>query len=226
MIAADVIDRARAVRLEDELSRRGIKLRGGVDRCGPCPVCGGTDRFSINVKKQLWRCRICPAGGDVIARVRHLNGLSFGEAITLLTGHAPERTDCSIAKQPAQSVKKSDDSRALAQWLWEGRRLISEDCPAARGHQGAFPATLGYLPPNGKHPPAMIAAFGFCEEPEPGVIDAPVTVTGVHITRLTPDGRKAPEEKSWLAQCLVCRLCWRRSMTGSGLRSQRGSRTG
>jgi hypothetical protein len=37
----------------------------------------------------------------------------------------------------------------------------------------------------------MIAAFGFCEEPEPGVIDPPAEVTGVHITRLTPDGRKA-----------------------------------
>ena len=37
----------------------------------------------------------------------------------------------------------------------------------------------------------MIAAFGFCEEPEPGAIDAPAEVTGVHITRLTPEGRKA-----------------------------------
>jgi len=37
----------------------------------------------------------------------------------------------------------------------------------------------------------MIAAFGFCDEPEPGVIVPPVIVAGVHITRLTPDGRKA-----------------------------------
>jgi len=38
----------------------------------------------------------------------------------------------------------------------------------------------------------MIAAFGFCDEPEPGVIDPPAIVAGVHITRLTPDGGKAP----------------------------------
>ena len=38
----------------------------------------------------------------------------------------------------------------------------------------------------------MIAAFGFCEEIEPGVIDPPAIVAGVHITRLTPDGGKAP----------------------------------
>jgi hypothetical protein len=62
----------------------------------------------------------------------------------------------------------------------------------ARSYGGPIPPTLGYLPANGKHPPAMIAAFGFCEEPEPGVIDPPADVPGVHITRLTPDGRKAP----------------------------------
>ena len=49
MIAADLIERAHAVRIEDEVARRGIKLVGRIDRCGPCPQCGGHDRFSINV---------------------------------------------------------------------------------------------------------------------------------------------------------------------------------
>jgi len=66
-----------------------------------------------------------------------------------------------------------------------------------------WPLTLGYLPPNGRHPPAMIAAFGFCREIEPGVIDPAADVTGVHITRLTPDGRKAPVDpvKIMLGEC-------------------------
>lgn len=79
---------ARAVRIEDELARRGIKLRGGVDRFGPCPACGGTDRFSINVKKQVWICRKCPAGGDVIALVQHLDGIGYIDAIAHLAGAA------------------------------------------------------------------------------------------------------------------------------------------
>jgi hypothetical protein len=101
------------------------------------------------------------------------------------------------------------DNAATAAWLWGLREPISEDCPAGlylrrtRGYHGPIPPTLGYLPANGKHPPAMIAAFGFCEEPEPALIAPPAIVTGIHLTRLT-----------------------RRSMTGSGLRSQRGSRTG
>jgi hypothetical protein len=39
-------ERARAVRIEAEIERRGIKLRGGSERVGPCPKCGGEDRFS------------------------------------------------------------------------------------------------------------------------------------------------------------------------------------
>jgi hypothetical protein len=50
-------EQARAVRIEDEIARRGIKLRGRVDRCGPCPMCGGTDRFAINTRKQVFNCR-------------------------------------------------------------------------------------------------------------------------------------------------------------------------
>jgi Toprim domain len=114
-------------------------------------------------------------------------------------GQAQERTVCSIAKQRDQAVKNSEekDNASKAAWLWNNRRPIAEDCPAelylrkARGYRGPIPSTIGYLPANGKHPPAMIAAFGFCEEPEPGVIDPPSEVAGVHITRLTSEGRKA-----------------------------------
>src|SRR5436190_10112397 len=88
----DMAAEARSVRIEREIARRGIKLSAGIaERCGPCPVCGGRDRFSINVKKQVWNCRRCPAGGDVIELVRHLDGLSFGEAVRLLTGAAAQK---------------------------------------------------------------------------------------------------------------------------------------
>ena len=80
---------AGSVRIESEITRRGIKLSAGpVERCGPCPVCGGVDRFSINLKKQLWKCRGRRHGGDVIEFVRHIDGLSFTEAVRLLTGGA------------------------------------------------------------------------------------------------------------------------------------------
>jgi hypothetical protein len=81
------VEDARAVRIEDELGRRGVRLRGGgIDRCGPCPVCGGDDRFSINIKKQVWNCRGCSTGGDVIALVQHIDGSDFKGAVETLAG--------------------------------------------------------------------------------------------------------------------------------------------
>jgi hypothetical protein len=49
-------------------------------------VCGGTDRFAINVHKQVFNGRVCGAKGDVIALVQHLDDVSFKDAITTLTG--------------------------------------------------------------------------------------------------------------------------------------------
>ncbi len=88
-IDAETVAIARAVRIEDELARRGVRLRGKVEQDGPCLVCGGTDRFSINTRKQLFNCRPS-GGGDVIAMVMHLDGCSFAEAVRTLAGIVPD----------------------------------------------------------------------------------------------------------------------------------------
>ena len=101
---------ARAVTVEDELARRGIKLRGrGSERCGPCPRCGGEDRFSINTKKQVWNCRGCSHGGDVIALVQHIDGCGFMEAVEILAGPAPA----------AATERPSYDPRAAFEWAYQ-----------------------------------------------------------------------------------------------------------
>jgi hypothetical protein len=79
------LDRARAVRIEDVLARRNINLkRVGRELVGPCPVCGGIDRFAVNTRKQVWNCRGCQCGGDVIDLVRHIDGCALQEAIAAL----------------------------------------------------------------------------------------------------------------------------------------------
>jgi hypothetical protein len=61
--------------------RLGARLRRcGNEYAGPCPRCGGRDRFSINVKKGLWNCRGCDVGGDTIALTRHVLDCSFSDA--------------------------------------------------------------------------------------------------------------------------------------------------
>jgi Toprim domain len=75
-----------------------------------------------------------------------------------------------------------------------------------RKYTGPIPATLSYLPPRGPHPAAMIAASGMAAElDQPGIIGVPKSVTGVHLTRLTADGDKAPnadgKPKIMLGKC-------------------------
>ena len=44
--------------------------------CGPCPKCGGVDRFVV--KGERWWCRQCePRGGDAIDYLRRARGLTY-----------------------------------------------------------------------------------------------------------------------------------------------------
>jgi phage/plasmid primase-like uncharacterized protein len=103
LLRRDWIAQARAVRVEDEIARRGIKLKGrGPERCGPCPKCGGTDRFAINTSKQVWNCRGCQRGGDVISFVQHLDKCTFDDAVATLIGRDP--TGCRHRKNAAPDL--------------------------------------------------------------------------------------------------------------------------
>ena len=85
------IARAKSVPIEAELKNRGynnLKKSGG-ELIGPCPQCGGDDRFGVNLKKQIFNCRQCGAAGDVIDLVKLLDGSDFTDAATTLAGEPP-----------------------------------------------------------------------------------------------------------------------------------------
>jgi DNA primase len=103
------VGRARAVRIETEIERRGIKLIGnGAERAGPCPLCGGDDRFSINIQKQVFNCRGCDKGGNVIELVRHLDGVDFLHACERLTGEPPPRPNGKARIAAPKEVKVAE----------------------------------------------------------------------------------------------------------------------
>jgi hypothetical protein len=103
--------------IRDVAERLGARLKRVTkhEHAGPCPACGGTDRFSINTAKQLWLCRQCAKGGDAIELVRHVNQCCFVEARQFVSG------DRLLQPKPAQRVPVDKDdadriARALALW--------------------------------------------------------------------------------------------------------------
>lgn len=93
-----MVNRARATSCEEWLERCGhgslMKRAGGHNLAGPCPKCGGDDRFGVDTAQDKWLCRGCGVGGsDAISMVVMLwdlktetAGARFIEAVELITG--------------------------------------------------------------------------------------------------------------------------------------------
>ena len=173
-----IIDAAKATRIEDEIARRGIKLVGRDERVGPCPACGGRDRFSINVKKQVFNCRGCDRGGDVVALVQHLDNCDFKAAVVTLAGE--ERKPIAPVKPAAVHHEKEDDQektkRALRIWdeASEVNGTLAEQYLRRRGlelpEDGHALRYFSPCPFAGTTYPALIALFRDIVTNEPRAI--------------------------------------------------------
>ena len=200
------VEIARSVPIETELARRGHRLkRVGRDLVGPCPACGGTDRFSVTPVKRLWHCRRCAKGGDVISLVQHLDGGNFLDAVQTLSGERPRRKrsgqevlaqmmerERQRREQEEQARRQNEIKTKNALRLWDEGTCIW-DTPA---HAYLASRRCGDL-----FPPDRDAVFrfhqrcAFGDETHPCLLtllrniatDAP---QAVHRTALTPDGQK------------------------------------
>lgn len=140
----DWVIRARAVRCEEIIGRWPHQLkRKGRELVGPCPACGGDDRFSIDLRKNLWHCRKAGKGGDAIALVEYVDGVEFRAACEILTGEPRPGAGHQVSgvseeqrrarwqaaeEQRARDDKAANDFRtreiARAHEIWDkGRRI-------------------------------------------------------------------------------------------------------
>jgi putative DNA primase/helicase len=198
------ISDAKAVPIEAEIMRRGIRLAGkGKDRSGPCPMCGGDDRFSINTVKRVFNCRGCKATGDVIALVQFLDNCNFNAAVETLTGGRPAGPQRRLVRPAPAPVcdPVGVETRLMARrqsekanWLWRMTRpaagTIVERYVLSRGITAPLPSTVRFLPPRkAEQHPAMIVPFGIPAEPEPGSLAiADCDVVAVQLVLLKADG--------------------------------------
>jgi phage/plasmid primase-like uncharacterized protein len=104
---------------EKFLRVRGHQLkRNGGYLIGPCPVCGGTDRFNIKLRTGKWYCRGCKDGGNAIDLVMQIERLSFVEAVKHLGGANGITFQKRHPEQPTNG-RQADD------WLRWWREAVS-----------------------------------------------------------------------------------------------------
>jgi CHC2 zinc finger len=111
------VDLARAMSLREVMDRLAIKglARVSGEWTGPCPVCGGRDRFSINEKKAVFNCRHCARSGDTLELVMHVMSCDFLGAVSFLAGEPGVEIDLAElerreARAAAAKKKAEDDS--------------------------------------------------------------------------------------------------------------------
>src|SRR5262249_27143166 len=85
-----------------------LKKAAANELAGPCPKCAGRDRFSVNIKKQVFNCRGCEVGRDVIALAQLIYGCDFAEAVEHVT--ADRRGDPRKANGKRSGGRSQGDS--------------------------------------------------------------------------------------------------------------------
>lgn len=109
-----------------------LHAHSGDELAGPCPRCGGTDRFYVS--PTYFACRQChPKRGDAIDLMQWLHGADFRSAVTMLD------SSHTIPHQPQQltATPKKTATPQLPTWATihadhlAGFRkaLVSPDCP-------------------------------------------------------------------------------------------------
>jgi hypothetical protein len=150
----------------DLLCIEGLR-RAGVERVGPCPQCGGDDRFGINPRKGVFGCRKCGAKGDGIALVMHVRQVSFPEALDWLCGprqeiSATERAQRDQAAEANRQARAAEAAQYRARAVADARRVwnagMAAEGTAVRDYltrRGIDPALYPRLAPALRFHPAL-----------------------------------------------------------------------
>jgi hypothetical protein len=142
---ASLRDDADAVTCWSWANFKGWKLGPGSDKAGPCPVCGGTDRFAIHTTKNTFNCRRCGiAGHGVIDLVMQTEHVKFVQACELITGRrvsdpisAEEAARIHQEAQQRERERAAEEEKRRLRAISEGLALWSRSSPPAPiGHSG------------------------------------------------------------------------------------------
>ena len=127
----------------DVTLQRMASTHGG-EWAGPCPFCGGTDRFRVWPEQGRFWCRQCEAQGDAIAYLQKCDSLTFAEACERLGGQkaAPSaRLPKATAATPALEHLFPETEAPSAVWQARAREFVAY----AQGQLWQDDIALAYL---------------------------------------------------------------------------------
>jgi Toprim domain/CHC2 zinc finger len=125
----DELAQARAVPVLKIAEDHDAKLKkSGRDHVGPCPACGGVDRFAVWPKENVWNCRGY-GGGDAIALEMHLSGSSFVDAVRALIG---QDAGTLTRRQPTAEEIAAREAREAQRRREEAADRARKEASAAR----------------------------------------------------------------------------------------------
>jgi putative DNA primase/helicase len=109
------------------LPQLGISAKLLRNRHGPCPMCGGKDRFRFDDKegKGTWICNRC-GSGDGAELVKRINGVEYKEAAKMIEGVAG-KVRSNQGKQEPKPINRAELNRH-----WSVGRPIELDSVAGR----------------------------------------------------------------------------------------------
>jgi hypothetical protein len=119
---------ARDINIMDLWARLGAPSplkRAGVEFVGPCPACGGSDRFAINPRQGVFNCR-GSEGGDAIKLVEHVRGLSNIEAAEFIL----ERDRPGGRREETDEEREAREARAR-QWREAAQLRLAREAKEA-----------------------------------------------------------------------------------------------
>ena len=129
------IEEARAVTVTDAAQLIGVAVTAK-NYAGPCPSCGGRDRFSISPSREAWNCRGCGRGGrDGIS----LMALANGHDVSVRRGFLAACADALGRPVPAEGERETDAERAdRLRRIEEQKRRNEERARAQADSQNEF----------------------------------------------------------------------------------------
>ncbi len=144
------IARAKDAPISEGLACLGWGAKEMRAKAGPCPACGGRDRFWINPGKDAWGCRHCGTGGKgALSLLMHVPGARFLDVCADLAGPSPKRLAAETAEDRAArqrqreeaQMRREDDARQRR----ERQRLedLRQSKRALKLWQGAQPVADG-----------------------------------------------------------------------------------